>query len=202
MGQKQRLAILAAVLCLGLVGCATRPLVISPRLRPLDTSPARPHDPLVLVSFQDAVPKDEVGRKRFREQPIDVFNDTLLVALRTSQIFNRVVRGSEPPDMAYRLTGVIRSLKTNESAFKFGLVPSTMGITAACVVSVRLVDLKTSAVLLDDTLTTSGKGQARIHGGGQNVQYDSTSGYEESLSQAISDAVSMIVKRVAEAMPR
>ncbi len=191
-----------ALLCLGLIGCATRPLVISPRVKPLDAAPARQHDALVLVPFENAIPPEDFGRKRFRDQPVDVFNDTLLVALRSSQMFARVVRTVEPAAGAYRLSGVVHSLTTDESAFKFGLAPSTMQITAGCVVSLRLEDVRTGSVLLEDSFTTTGRGQARVYGGGQYAQYDSTSGYEESMSEAITEAVSAIVARVAETLPR
>ena len=194
--------LLVALLCVGLFGCATRPLVLAPRVKPLDASPTRQHDALVLAPFQSAVPEDDFGRKRFRDQPIDVFNDTLLVALRGSQVFTRVVRSAESVNAGYRLSGVLGSLKTDESVFKFALASSTMGITATCLVSFRLEDARSGAVLLEDTFTATGRGQARVYGGGQYAQYDSTSGYEESLSEAISEAVGAIVRRVAEIMPR
>ena len=193
---------LVALLCLSLFGCATRPLVLAPRVKPLDTSPTRQHDALVLMPFQDAVPEDDIGRKRFRDGPIDVFNDTLLVGLRTSQVFARVVRSTEAAGVGYRLSGVLRSLKTDESVLKFALASSTMGITATCLVSFRLDDARTGAILLEDTFTATGRGQARVYGGGQYTQYDSTSGDEESLSEAISEAAGAIVRLVADFMAR
>jgi hypothetical protein len=89
----------------------------------------------VLTPFQDRITQAEVGRKR-----------------------------CQPTVDEYQLAGLLRSLKTDGSAFKFGLAPCTMAIRATCVLSFRPQNLMTGAVLLEDTITATGHGTARIKG--------------------------------------
>lgn len=199
------LAMFGALLLTGcaLTGCATtRPLVLSPRIKPLDFVVQQPYGPLTLIPFEDKTPEAEKGRKQFRERPIDVFNDTLLTAIRASQSFKSVVRGTDTRTAEFQLSGVVNSLATDESVFQFGLIPSTMKVSAVCVSTVRLVDVMTGTVLLEESVTTTGEGSARVTGGGRYAQYDSTYGYEESISQAISENVVAISRRLHEVLSK
>ena len=101
-----------------LTGCATRSLVLNPRIKPLDFVIQQPYDSLILIPFEDRIPESEKGKKNFREQPIDIFNDTLLTALRASQGFKRVVRGTDIGESHYQLSGAMISLATKEPFFK------------------------------------------------------------------------------------
>jgi hypothetical protein len=155
---------------------------------------------LVLIPFEDKTSEAERGRKQFHEQPIAIFNDTLLNSLRLSQMFKSVARGADTKTAEFQLSGAVTTLKTDESAFKFGLIPSTMKVSALCVSSIRLVDVKTGAVLLEESVRTKGGGATRVTKGGQYAQYDSTYAYEESISQAISENVAEITRRLHEVL--
>lgn len=192
------------MVCVALLiaGCATRPLALNPRLKPPDVATQQQHGTMIVVPFVDNTPGEERGNKRFQEEPIEVLNDTLLNTLRLSQSFKSVNKGKETATADLQLSGKMLSLKTDESFLKFGLISSTMDITAMCTSSFRLINVKTGAVLAEDTITTNGIGAARIFGGGQQAQYDSTYGYEESLSQAISQSATLITKRILEALSK
>jgi hypothetical protein len=177
-------------------------MVLNPRIKPLDFAAQQQHGTLRMIPFEDKTPEEERGRKEFREKPIDVFNDSLLSALRLSQGFKGVLRGGGAQTGDFELTGTLISLKTDESAFKLGFIPSTMKISATCTSSFRVANVRTGAVLLEETITTAGQGETRIFGGGQYVQYDPTFGYEESISQAIGENVSLITKRLHEVLPK
>lgn len=200
------LRFLAAVMLIAVLGffaaCATRPLVLSPRFKPMDFPGHQQYGALDLMQFEDGVPAAAWGNKRFQEQPIQVFNDSLLNVLRQSQKFKSVSRGVGTEGGQFKLSGILLSLSTDESSFKIGLVPSTMEITATCTSTFRLINTVTGAVLLEETVTTRGRGAARMYGGGQHVQYDSTLGYEESMSHAISENVARISQRVVEALSK
>lgn len=183
-------------------GCATRPLALNPRLKPPDVVTQQSLGTLIVVPFVDNTPGEDRGNKRFQEEPIEVFNDALLNTLRLSQGFKSVNKGTETATADLHLSGKILSLKTDESWLKFGLVSSTMDITAICTSSFRLINAKTGAVLAEDTITTNGLGAARVFGGGQQAQYDSTYGYEESMSQAISQNATLIAKRLIEVLSK
>lgn len=188
--------LLATFAVLFLLGCATRPLVLNPRVKPLDFEPEKEYGCLLLIPFEDKTPKEERGTKRFREQPIDVFNDTLLNSLRICEIFKTVHRGTESKTADFQINGTLMSLRTDESDIKFGLIPSTMKVSATCISSFRFMNVKTGKVLLEETITTKGQGRTRIFGGGQYAQYDSTFGYEESISQAISENIAAITQHL------
>lgn len=185
-----------------IAGCATRPLALNPRLKPPDVATQQQHGTMIVVPFIDNTPGEDRGNKRFQEEPIEVLNDTLLNTLRLSQSFKSVNKGTETATADLQLSGKMLSLKTDESFFKFGLVSSTMDITAVCTSSFRLIIVKTGAVLAEDTITTNGLGAARIFGGGQQAQYDSSYGYEESMSQAISQNATLIAKRLLEVLSK
>lgn len=153
-------------------GCATRPLALNPRLKPPDVATQQQHGTMIVVPFVDNTPGEDRGNKRFQEEPIEVLNDTLLNTLRLSQSFKSVNKGTDTATADLQLSGKMLSLKTDESMFKFGFVSSTMDITAICTSSFRLINVKTGAVLAEDTITTNGLGAARIFGGGQQAQYD------------------------------
>ena len=183
-------------------GCATRPLVLNPRLKPPDVVNQQSLGTLIVVPFVDNTPGEDRGNKRFQEEPIEVLNDALLNTLRLSQGFKNVNKGTETATADLQLSGKLLSLKTDESMFKFGLASSTMDITAICTSSFRLINVKTGAVLVEDTITTNGLGAVRIFGGGQQAQYDSTYGYEESMSQAISRNATLIATRLLEVLAK
>ena len=195
---------LLLMLCVALlsVGCATRPLALNPRLKPPDIATQQYNVNLIVVPFTDNTPSAERSNKRFQEEPIEVFNEVLLSTLRISQVFKSVNKGTETATSDLQISGKLLSLKTNESVFKFALVSSTMDITATCVSSFRLINVKTGAVIVEDTITTTGLGAARAFGVGQQTQYDSSDGYEESMSQAISKNVTLIAKRSLEALSK
>jgi hypothetical protein len=187
--------------------------MLNPRLKPPDVVTQQSIGTLIMVPFVDNTPGAERGNKRFQEEPIEVLNDALLNTLRLSQGFKSVNKGTETATADFQLSGKMLSLKTDESMFKFELVASTMDITATCTSSFRLIDVKTGAVLAEDTITTTGLGAARVvgggrvFGGGQQAQFvgsqqDSTIGYEESLSQAISRNVTLIANRVVEVLSK
>lgn len=157
-----------------IAGCATRPLALNPRLKPPDIATQQSHGILIVVPFADNTPGEERGNKRFQEEPIEVLNDALLSTLRLSQGFKSVNKGTETATADLQLSGKLLSLKTDESTFKFALATSTMDITATCTSSFRLINVKTGAVLVEDTITTKGLGAARVFGGGQYSQVDST----------------------------
>lgn len=185
-----------------IAGCATRPLALNPRLKPPDIATQQSHGILIVVPFADNTPGEERGSKRFQEEPIEVLNDALLSTLRLSQGFKSVNKGTETAIADLQLSGKLLSLKTDESTFKFALATSTMDITATCTSSFRLINVKTGAVLVEDTITTKGLGAARVFGGGQYSQVDSTYGYEESMSQAISQNTTLIAKRLLEVLSK
>ena len=185
-----------------IAGCATRPLALNPRLKPPDIATQQSHGILIVVPFADNTPGEERGSKRFQEEPIEVLNDALLSTLRLSQGFKSVNKGTETATADLQLSGKLLSLKTDESTFKFALATSTMDITATCTSSFRLINVKTGAVLVEDTITTKGLGAARVFGGGQYSQVDSTYGYEESMSQAISQNTTLIAKRLLEVLSK
>lgn len=185
-----------------IAGCATRPLALNPRLKPPDIATQQSHGILIVVPFADNTPGEERGNKRFQEEPIEVLNDALLSTLRLSQGFKSVNKGTETATADLQLSGKLLSLKTDESTFKFALATSTMDITATCTSSFRLINVKTGAVLVEDTITTKGLGAARVFGGGQYSQVDSTYGYEESMSQAISQNTTLIAKRLLEVLSK
>ncbi len=187
---------------LTLVGCATRPLALNPRLKPIDFPGHQQDDALDLMPFEDGIPAAAWGNKRFQEPPIQVFNDSLLSALRQSQKFRSVLRGAGTDAGKFKLSGTLLSLATDESTSQIGLIPSTMEVAATCTSAFRLVNAESGAVLLEETVTTRGQGGVRIFGAGQYAQYDSTYGYEESMSQAISENVARISQRVVEAMSK
>ena len=72
----------------GVIGCTTRPLIIEPRIRPLDYAPEVKFQSLNMMTFVDETPEEEAGflelEKRYRDAPVDVFNDALLASLRQS----------------------------------------------------------------------------------------------------------------------
>lgn len=194
--------LLMVCVALFVAGCATRPLALNPRLKPPDVATQQSHGTLIVVPFADNSPGAERGNKRFQEEPIEVLNDALLNTLRLTQSFKSVNKGTETATADLQLSGKLLPLKTDESMFKFGLVSSTMDITATCTSSFRLINVKTGAVLVEDTITTTGLGAARVFGGGQQAQYDSTYGYEESMSQAISQNTTLIAKRLLEVLSK
>jgi hypothetical protein len=213
------LSVLFLLWSLGLVACKTRPLVLEPRIRPLDYAPELKFESLHIMSFVDETPEEETGflelEKRYRYAPVDVLNDTLLVSLRQSQAFERVQRNPRMPEGGYVLRGELVTLKTEESAFKFGLAPSTMKVTATCVTRYRLEDTATGEVLLKETIVSTGDGSVTVHGGSSGIvttisesgelstgtidspaTYESTQGYEASISDAIGENVSLVTERI------
>lgn len=193
-----------ALVCLVLLAsaCSTRPLTLNPRLKAPDIATQQVIGTLNMVPFVDNTPADERGPKKFQEEPIEVLNDALLNTLRLSQSFKSVNKTASAGTADFQLSGKLVSLKTDESWFKFGLIPSTMDVTAICTTNFRLTNTKTGKVLADETITTNGLGGVRVYGGGRNSQYDSTTGYEESMSQAISQNVTQMAKRLIEISSR
>jgi hypothetical protein len=211
-----------------LVACQTRPLVIQPHVRPLDFAPAAGAklESLSMMSFVDESSGERAGfmkpEKRYRYPPVEVLNDALLVSLRESNAFERVQRNPRVLEGGYVLRGELLALETEESNFQFEFVPSTLKITATCVTRYRLEETATHRVLLEETISTSGDGSVTVSGGdvstgmtvnlssghadvGQSVTtstatYDSTNGYEASLSDALGRNVSLITERVVSAL--
>jgi hypothetical protein len=177
------------------------------------------------MSFVDQTQEEERGfgelRKTFRDPPTDALNDALLSSLRQSQGFEFVDRNQPAIDSGYILEGRLIALETDESFWKFGFVKSTMGISAACVTEFTLKDANTGEVLFEQTVTSNGEGSARFYGGGGGAtttfdssgnvshgtsagggSYDSTQGYENSMSAAISENVSTITALVLTELRR
>ena len=217
--------LLVIVSCLALSACTTRPLVLQPVIRPLEFAPSRKFEPLHLVSFVDEMTEEERGfgelEKTFQHPPVDVFNDALLLSLRQSQGFEFVDRNQPSIDGGYILEGRLTALGTDERFFKFALAKSTMGITAACVTEFQLKDASTGEVVLEQLVTSHADGYARFQGGGTSFttttnssgqvshgtatgggSYDSTLGYENSMSSAISNNVSTITELVLKELRR
>jgi len=170
-------------------------------------------------SFVDESPEERGGflrqKKRYRDAPVDVFNDALLSSLRQSQAFVQVDRNQSEPAEGYILTGELLGVETKQSTFGFALFPSTMRIEAVFVTRYRLEDTKTGSVLLDETITGIGDGSVHAYAGGvrhttavdpsgqvgqsvgrDSTTYDSTRGYEASISQAISDNARVISEQI------
>ncbi len=219
-----------ALLCLVataalLSACATRPLVLTPRHKPLDYIPEVKFETIHIQSFADETSPERRGfmkppAKRYAEPPISTYNDALLVFLRHSAGFEHVDRDQPSTKQGYVLKGELLKLETKESWFKFGLAPSTMRVNGICVTHFTLEDGKTGEVLAEGTVETTGLGGVRVSGGGTyqtttynastgqtsygtgggGASYDSTGGYEGSLSDAIANNVLEVSDRIVTAL--
>ena len=217
------LCLVATAALLG--ACATPPLVLIPRHKPLDYIPEVKFEAVHMQSFIDETSAERSGffkppAKRYSEPPVNTYNDAMLVFLRHSAGFQRADRDQPPGKQGYVLKGELLRLETKESAFKFAFVPATMRVDAICVTHFILEDANTGEVLAEATVETTGLGGVRVSGGGGyqtstvdvstgqvshgtavgGASYDTSGGYESSLSDAIANNVVEVSEQIVAAL--
>lgn len=193
--------------------CKTAELILlEPQLEPLAFVPEESSAPLVLRSFTDVSEEQDTGfwkpKKEYRFAPIDVLNDTLLVALRASRGFRTVTRDRVAPSARYEVSGQLVSLETSEPSSPFAEIAHPE-VDAELALRVVVKDLESGEILADETVSGLGEDVLRLSPWwmpmeseyrDQELTDSLTHAYRQSISRAIAECAhraTLLVLKVA-----